>query len=468
MKNRRHYYVSNKNLLTWLMVLCMVCSAVTRILFIGVKGADLWSQIVLPITAALLYALITVISGKERFYKTAIPIWLISVYYCFYFSRFNFDNYHVMIVVLYAVMMLFIAVMYMITTSGRLPASWLMVPLLPLPVLAQIYLHGFGNFLEPNVLKLLMPDMLMIGGCLLILLSLHIHTDGAYHPTWGDRSDGRRVRTIPGMDQLSPYIMSTRQGAANFSTDSFEVTHVERYIRAKRREGYSNFGIIHVLLAAYCRGVSKFPAINRFVSGQKIYSRGEDIQFCITVKKELSTDAPDAVVKIHLTPYDTAIDVYNKLNAEIEKAKLGEDDDLDGVINALMSIPGILLKGVVWLLKVLDYCGLLPKALLEVSPFHGSVYFTSMGSLGIPPIYHHLYNFGNLPVFCAFGMKRRVLELQEDGTVVHRKYIDVKMTTDERIVDGFYYATFLKNFRRQMRHPEQLDIPPETIVQDID
>ena len=111
---------------------------------------------------------------------------------------------------------------------------------------------------------------------------------------------------------------------------------------------------------------------------------------------------------------------------------------------------------------------MLPKFLLEVSPFHGSVYFTSMGSLGIPPVFHHLYDFGNLPMFVAFGCKRKQLELQEDGTVVQKKYVDIKISTDDRIVDGFYYATFLKHYKRLIQRPEILDTPIEKVIQDVD
>ena len=91
-----------------------------------------------------------------------------------------------------------------------------------------------------------------------------------------------------------------------------------------------------------------------------------------------------------------------------------------------------------------------------------------MGSLGIPPIFHHLYDFGNLPVFGAFGMKRRATEVLEDGTVVQKKYVDVKFTLDERIVDGFYYAAFFKHYKRLLMHPEILDNPPEEVLSDID
>ena len=74
----------------------------------------------------------------------------------------------------------------------------------------------------------------------------------------------------------------------------------------------------------------------------------------------------------------------------------------------------------------------------------------------------------NLPVFGAFGMKRRATEVLEDGTVVQKKYVDVKFTLDERIVDGFYYAAFFKHYKRLLAHPEILDTPPLEVLCDID
>ena len=188
------------------------------------------------------------------------------------------------------------------------------------------------------------------------------------------------------------------------------------------------------------------------------------------IKKDMTLESPDTSIKVHLNPHDTAVDVYEKLNAAVADVKKTQelDSNLDSLIMYLNLIPSVVLKFVVWLLKLLDYFGLLPKFLLELSPFHGSLFFTSMGSLGIPPIYHHLYDFGNLPVFGAFGCKRRALEVLEDGTVVQKKYIDVRFVLDERIVDGYYYATFFKYYRRLLAHPEVLDAPPEEVVRDID
>ena len=56
-------------------------------------------------------------------------------------------------------------------------------------------------------------------------------------------------------------------------------------------------------------------------------------------------------------------------------------------------------------------------------------------------------------------MKRRAVEVQEDGTIVEKKYVDVKFTLDERIVDGCYYAAFFKHYRRILAHPEIPDTP---------
>ena len=466
MEKRVHFFVSRKNVLTWLMALCLVGSAVTRIVFACLKGsgdiANVWSQIVLPVVATLLYVLIVLLNGKEHFYKTAIPVWMMAIHYAIIPHVFIGNN--LLMLGLYCMVLLLCSVIYTIITAGKIHRPWFLL---------VIFGTGLGITLYTSRDALLSPialaDILLYSGLILLTFAIRVHPQNEYHPTWGDRSDGRRVRTLPPMAQVSPYIMVNRNESSNLFTESFEITHIDRYIRQKRREGLTNFGIIHVMLAAYCRGMCKFPAINRFLSGQKVYSRGEDIQFCLTVKKEMTVDAPDTVIKVHLSPRDTSIDVYNKLQAAVEEVKNTPlDSGMDNTAGALAMIPGVVLKFVVWLLKLMDYFGLLPKFLLEISPFHGSVFFTSMGSLGIPPIYHHLYDFGNLPVFGAFGCKRRALEVLEDGTVVQRKYIDCKFTLDERTVDGYYYAAFFKHYKRIMAHPETLDNSPEEVLKDID
>ncbi|MBR3949562.1 MAG: hypothetical protein IKJ84_02695 [Oscillospiraceae bacterium] len=473
MKNRTHLYVSRKNVLTWLMALCMVASAVARIAFSGGKGTgetqQVWSQILLPIAATALYALITLVNGDELFYKTAIPVWMMAIYSGLWISH-NVSG--TMMVWLFWIALIFFATMYTDITSGRRERSvWLLLPLAASPMVFILYFYRAGLMgRDIEAVKACLPDLLLLLGVLILVFAIRVHPAGEYHPTWGDRTDGRRIRTLSPMAQITSYFQVERNTCSNFFEESFEISHVERYIRQKRREGMTDFGLTHVLLAAYVRGIAKYPQLNRFISGQKVYSRGEDIQYCMVIKKEMNVDSPDTSIKVHLNPRDTAADVYHKLNAAVERVKATKelDSNLDGLIMAFNLIPGVVLKFTVWLLKLLDYFGLLPRFLLELSPFHGSLFFTSMGSLGIKPIYHHLYDFGNLPIFGAFGMKRKANEVLEDGTVVQKKYIDVKFVLDERIVDGYYYATFFKYYRTLMRHPEWLDVPPESVAQDID
>ena len=285
---------------------------------------------------------------------------------------------------------------------------------------------------------------------------------------WGDRKDGRKLRTVEPMNKLMPYIMAKRSDAQNTFADSFDVTKVDQFCRTQVKEGRTSFGLLHVILAAYVRAISQRPGINRFISGQKIYARNE-IVIAMVVKKHMSIDSPDTCIKVKFEPTDTVIDVYEKFNAAVQ-ANVGNDDKngFDNLTKVLNFIPGLLLRWTVKLLFFLDYFGLLPKFLTNLSPFHGSMIITSMGSLGIKPIYHHIYDFGNLPVFLSYGKKRTAMTIEKDGSIVKKKYVDLKAVTDERICDGYYFASAFKMLKRWVENPELLLDPPEEVFEDID
>ena len=120
------------------------------------------------------------------------------------------------------------------------------------------------------------------------------------------------------------------------------------------------------------------------------------------------------------------------------------------------------------LVRCFDYHDWLPKSLLAVSPFHASLVVTDLGSLGIPPVYHHLYDFGDAPCFLAFGSKRREYVLNREGQPEERHRMNYRVTMDERICDGFYFATSLKYLKVYLKDPIKLDTPPESVVEDID
>lgn len=283
---------------------------------------------------------------------------------------------------------------------------------------------------------------------------------------FGDRKDGRRIRTLHPMQFLMPFLMKVRADAQNHFEDELDITNIEKYLDKKHAEGYTGMGFLHLFIAAYVRAVSQRPAINRFVAGQHVFAR-PDVLAVMTVKKEMSIDSPDTTLKVHFDQRDTAVTVYEKFESVLDVA-VNTDNDFDKVARKLMKIPRLFLRFCVGALRFLDYFGLLPKALLDVSPFHGSVIITSMGSLGINAIYHHLYDFGNLPVFLSYGKKYTKTVFGDDGVAEKRHFISFRAVLDERICDGYYYASGFKIMKRYLLHPELLDKEMESYVEDID
>ena len=287
---------------------------------------------------------------------------------------------------------------------------------------------------------------------------------------FGDRYDGYRVRSLSPMSYVAPFIMKTRNDSSNLFNGSVELGRIENYIKKKRREdGLSGFGFLHVIIAAYVRLVSQKPAMNRFIAGQRIYQRGDEIAICMMVKKSMELNAQESAIKVIFNPEDTAEDVYRKMEVAVEEARQEGDSNLfDVVAKAINVMPAFLIRLFISFLEITDYYGIMPKIIHKASPFHSSMFVTNLGSLGIPPVYHHLYNFGTCPIFIAFGAKRTTLEVQKDGSVEKHKYVDFTVVSDERITDGHYYASAFKQLDWILRHPDILDEKPEQVIEDVD
>lgn len=282
------------------------------------------------------------------------------------------------------------------------------------------------------------------------------------------KKEGRRIKSLQPMNVAAVYFMPTRNGASNKFSCSIDITKTNEYIHQKRLEGNKGLGIMHIMLAAYVQTVAKYPGINRYIRGQKVYSRNS-IDMCLTIKKELSLNADETVIKISAAPDDTLFDIYSSTEEAVKLNRLRDNENgVDRISAILKFIPGLVLKTAVWSLKVMDYFGLLPHVLVNASPFHGSMFITNMGSLGIPPVYHHLYDFGNIPIFFSVGMKRTENVLNSDGSVEKRKYVDITVVCDERICDGHYYAAAFKLLKRYMENAWLLEKPPAVVNRDID
>lgn len=276
-----------------------------------------------------------------------------------------------------------------------------------------------------------------------------------------DRYDGRLIRSLDPFYKIIPYIMPTRLSAQVFFEEALDADVIESYIREKRAAGYKNFGFLHVLIAAIVRVLSQHPKLNRFIAGQKIYARNE-ILISFVIKKKLRDDASETTVKLSFKPEDTIFDVFEKVSFEVQNNKDEKvKNSVDHMTRLFMICPGFIVKFAIGFLEALDNRGLMPKVLNHLSPLHTSVFVTNVASLGIQPIYHHLYEIGTTSIFIAFGTKQRF-----EGS--EGKYIPLKIVADERIADGYAFASAFKMFKSIFKHPERLDHKPEHVVFDIE
>ena len=471
MKKNTVYYLPGFTLPVLLSALFMVCSALARIVWAcgepPLPRSFLCLQILLPLAANVSFVLILLRDGRDRLFRSAIPVWLGCVFFAVKALGFPSLVHTVLCLGLYAL----VAALYTATVTGRVPTQKLLWLLFGLPLLYHIFVEDrqktgwpVHDWL-PEVSVLLCMAALL---CVSLAMRKRTAGEGEYVRGFGDRSDGRRLRKLSPIFAVSPYIMKTRNTSQNFIADQIEVSAVDRYIAEKRQAGWKGFGVLHVILAAYVRACARYPGLNRFIAGQRAYSRDRVIEVNMTIKKEMSTAAPDTVIKVTFDPADTAETVFRRFDGAVREVKdMPLGSSFDKLAGAFHMVPGLLLRGLVALIQAGDYFGLLPRWLTRLSPFHGSLFITSMASLGIPPIHHHLYDFGNVPVFCSFGKKRRVYETKRDGSVVLRKYVDCNFVTDERIVDGFYYASAIRYIHGLMDDPWQLDVPPEAVLRDV-
>ena len=468
------YYATRKNVFVWLAALLSLCSAAARIVFAIVcdkaENPGMLIPVIIPVIACLFLAFRFPLRCDKQFYITVIPVIVLAVCLCISGESIRSSGAEGALMALIAAAF---CVLYFMTFDGLIKTKWIVLILLA----AFMVWAAFDPAIRESAADvsgrkwLVRGESASVMSVLALLLSAHKMAPwkegDPYRLRFGDRLDGRRVHNMPVMSKVTPYFMMNRLGRSNYLSETVEVSRMEQYIREKRNQGLKHFGMTHVIVAAYVRLMSEMPEINRFVAGQRVYHRF-DASLNMIVKKEMSKESPDSSIKVYFDLKDTAKDVYDKFDAALEKAREeGVANGFDAATHILDYLPSFVMSFFGILVRVLDYFGLLPIALEKVSPFHGSLFITSMGSLGIPPVYHHLYDFGTVPVFIAFGHKYTKYELNKNGEPAARKYVDLKVVCDEGICDGFYYAAAVKKLRSYLTHPEKLDTPPEQVVEDI-
>lgn len=282
--------------------------------------------------------------------------------------------------------------------------------------------------------------------------------NGSYNPDRIEdmpmRPDGTRVKNLPPIVAAIPYIMPKRYDAQNSITENIDEEVLKAYIREKRRSGI-RINHMAVIIAAYYKAVQTNPKLNYFVMNSRIYKRNH---FCVSfvILKKLADGSPDeTTLKIFLEPQDTVFTIQQKIADAVDaNSRTEQKNSTDKFARFMFSVPG-LPKFVVWLAYHLDKHGLLPRKIIDLSPFHTSMFITNLASIKTSYIHHHCYEFGTTSVFVCMG---RPVPNYMSGDL-HKKMMPLGIVMDERICTGYEYASFCSDFRKYIRQPELLETP---------
>lgn len=270
------------------------------------------------------------------------------------------------------------------------------------------------------------------------------------------RSDGILVKSLKPFMRIIPYIMEKRCDSQNFSKQILCAETIDRYITEKKEQGIT-MGYMHLFIAAYVRLIAQRPQLNRFIMNNKIYQRN-GIFVSMAIKRSLRDEGEETTVKFEFTGRENIFEITEIINEKISEAKASnENNDTDKLVEMVMSLPGIIKKIIVGSLKLMDRHNMLPKSIIDSSPFHTSLFFTYLKSINTNYIYHHLYEFGTTSIFSALG-KTIKLPVVENDQVTIKKCCEIGYTMDERICDGFYFAKSLKLLEKYFNDPHILEV----------
>ncbi len=276
----------------------------------------------------------------------------------------------------------------------------------------------------------------------------------------GDRSDGKRIRDLDPLFTVMPHLLKTRTGSQIFFEFEMPASHIEEFIKKHRQAGIK-ISIMDIIIASLVRVYAKKPTIHRFIIGKKNYAKNT-IEFAMTIKKEMSENAPEATIKVEFEPTATVFDVHNKLQEIIQENRgLSQVNDTEVFEKIISATPGFIQSMIVCMILFLDNRGLLPAKIIKLSPFHASAYIANLGSIGIQPVKHHLFDVGTASMFMTFGSKFKKVVADKNGNFKEEKHIAICVTVDERICDGYNLALAFRLFQRYLKNPEHLTIPFE-------
>ena len=279
-----------------------------------------------------------------------------------------------------------------------------------------------------------------------------------------NRGDGKRLKNTDPMYTVAAFVMDKRYDSMNMVTQDIPLEPMQTYLAEKRKDGHQ-ISHMALIMAAYLRTAAEFPLLNRFIMNKRPYARNEFTVAMVVLKSGQLDNG--TMSKMWFEATDTIFDVNNKINEYVEKNRnVPENNGTEKLIKFLLGMPGLLPFGVA-VIKWLDRHNLLPKKIIDMSPFHNSLVISNLASIRTNHIYHHCYEFGTTSVFITMGNTREV-PVRKGKEIVFEKCMPLGIVMDERICSGSYFSHAFRRFKRYLSNPELLEVPPEKVVPDPD
>ena len=282
------------------------------------------------------------------------------------------------------------------------------------------------------------------------------------------RSDGRLIRSMPGIQKITPYIMRSRAASINMFQHKLDTAAIDQYIVDHEVDGYRTMSAMHIIIAAIVRTIALRPQLNRFIMHNRTYAR-KGIVVSFVVHRSLRVEDGGTTIKITFKGTETLPEIVKILNDTIarETANMQVKNDTDRLVDWFMNFPPFILRPLIAFVMKLDDYNLLPNAVLNASPFHATLFLTNLKSLGIDSVYHHQYEFGTNGLFISMGKEQPSAVANPDGTVSVKRLMNLNLTLDERFCDGLYFAKSFKILIRFLKNPYLLEEPLEAVVEDM-
>ena len=279
---------------------------------------------------------------------------------------------------------------------------------------------------------------------------------------FGFRPDGKRLRDVDPIVQITPYLMPMRCDAQVFLQHKMDYEKAARYIAEKNRQ-CEKITFMQIIAAAYVRSVSQLPELNRYIFNKQYYARNNCSISYVVLTDPQNNESSEVTARIEFDLTDTIFDVRDRMIAAQEKIREEEDDAfLTKLAGALLKIPG-LATGIVGLYRLLDRYGLAPGFLIRELPFYSGLFITNNASIGLNHVWHHIYNFGSVSMFIGMGNILKEAITDSEGKTRMKRWLPLGMTADERMCSGAHYSAFFASMIKYMDDPALLEAPPESV-----